>query len=498
MNDLHHPCELRAERISLAAAGCLSPDEQREVRRHIETCSGCRERFRHLAELCGALAQARLPADDTAAAIVARVMSAVAADQSQRRVVGVRAEMIHPTVLSRSLNGWRWIMRSPVSRVAATVVFVLAIAGVALLFHGGGATYAFADFIAPILEAKTAKFKVTTEMEMKGRALTTTAEVMMLDAARSRQETEMPDRSKMIMIFDWGQGKSLTLTPAVKQAVVLTFVNMPKDKIPKEKDPLGYLRSLLLDARDKPDVKREPLGEKDIDGRRVVGYRIASRGMVVSLWGDPKTGEPVRAEMTMAMFGGAKTTMSDFAFNVPMDESLFSTDPPAGYTVQRMKIDTSPAEEADLIETFREYSKLSGGAFPDSLDMQTMIQIAMKKFMPGKAEKPNRQEMQKMSEAEKQKLMQKLMKVPMQKMAEAQIKLQRGLTFALMLPTDADAHYAGKSVKLGAADKPIFWYRPKDAKKYRVIYADLSVRDADAPPRVPNAQPVPNNANPRK
>ena len=67
----------------------------------------------------------------------------------------------------------------------------------------------------------------------------------------------------------------------------------------------------------------------------------------------------------------------------------------------------------------------------------------------------------------------------------------RGLRFILALPPDADAHYAGKGVKLGAANTPIFWYHPKDAKKYRVIYADLSVREAAAPPNVPNAQPVP-------
>ena len=385
--------------------------------------------------------------------------------------------MIHPTVLSRPLDSWRWIMRSPVSRVAAAVVFVLAITGVALWFHGGGATYAFADFIAPILEAKTAKFKITTEMEVKGQALKTTAEVMMLDATRSRQETEMSDKSKMVMIFDWGRGKSLTLVPTSKTATALTFTNMPKHKIPEDKDPLGYLRSMLLDARDKPDIKREPLGEKEIDGHRVVGYRISSRGMVVSLWGDPKTGVPVRAEMTMALFGNAKMTMSDFVFNVEMDESLFSTEPPPGYTVQRMKLDASPSDETDLIETFRGYSKLSGGAFPDSLDMQVIIQMVVKKFTPqivakiAKGGKPNEEQMQ--------------------KMGEAQIKLQRGLGFALVLPTDAHAYYAGKGVSLGAADKPIFWYRPKDAKKYRIIYADLSVRDAAAPPSVPNAQPVP-------
>ena len=36
--------------------------------------------------------------------------------------------------------------------------------------------------------------------------------------------------------------------------------------------------------------------------------------------------------------------------------------------------------------------------------------------------------------------------------------------FAFALPTKADAHYAGKGVRLGAADKPIFWYRPKMRK----------------------------------
>ena len=42
------------------------------------------------------------------------------------------------------------------------------------------------------------------------------------------------------------------------------------------------------------------------------------------------------------------------------------------------------------------------------------------------------------------------------------------------------------------------WYRPKDAKKYRLIYADLSVREADAAPTVPNAQPLPSALSPKK
>jgi hypothetical protein len=76
--------------------------------------------------------------------------------------------------------------------------------------------------------------------------------------------------------------------------------------------------------------------------------------------------------------------------------------------------------------------------------------------------------------------------------------LMRGILFARQLPPKADAHYAGKGVWLDTAGRPIFWYRPKDAKKYRVIYADLSVRDADAAPEAPNAQPLPNMASPQK
>ncbi|MHC4406361.1 MAG: zf-HC2 domain-containing protein, partial [Planctomycetota bacterium] len=108
MNDLHHPCEDWAERISLAAAGCLSPDEEQDVRRHIETCSDCRERFRQFTDLCGGLAEARLPADGAEAAIVERIMSAVASDESGRPSVRTRAEMIQPALLTRSLSKWRW------------------------------------------------------------------------------------------------------------------------------------------------------------------------------------------------------------------------------------------------------------------------------------------------------------------------------------------------------------------------------------------------------
>ena len=401
-------------------------------------------------------------------------------DRLRRRMPDIfdctQAESARPTFLTRSLDTWRWIMRSPVSRVTAAAIFVLAVAGVALWFHGGGARPALADFLEPILEAKTVRYKVTTEMKGPPATNATTV-VMMLDATRSRSEmeVEMPNRPKFMTVHirDGGQGKTLLLQPAEKRATVYDDANMPEDRKAKPSDPFWF-RSLLLDARDKPDVKREPLGEKDIDGRRVVGIRLSLPAAVFSVWGDPKTGLPARIEATVAIMPNVKMTMSDFAFNVDMDESLFSVEPPAGYEVvqvQRTPTDESPSEEKDLVEMFRYYSELSGGRFPDLLDMMWLSQtVRTQKWLADHLEQP-RKPMAKRSEEG----------------SEAQAKLQRAMMFTTLLPKEADSHYAGRGVSLGATDTPVFWYRPKDAKKYRVIYADLSVHEVDTPPSAPVA-----------
>ncbi len=564
-------------------------------------------------------------------------------------------------------------MRSPVSRVAAAIVLVLAIAGVALWFHGAGASYAFADFVKPILEVKTVKYKQTTEI--KGPpAMTVISEWMIRDATRSRSEIRQPGGEiQSVEITDWSKGVSLCLIPAAKHATILEYGDTKNAR----NDPAMWLHILQM-ARDNKTAKLhcEPLGGKNINGRRGVGFRIGTdQGASEDLWGDPQTGLPIRVEMTTGINGNMKTTITDFVFDAPMDESLFSVEPPAGYTVDRQKADTTPDEEdeeKDLIEMFRQYAKLTGGAFPNSLESHTVtwtfwktyniqamwdniaaaggnvaegrrrefeervgkimdrmndatmagktneeqtreltaemsriasqiaypavIRMTWESFAPAKfkaTEEQRRQFEKQMQETlqggpgkeqatkrgeevatmimrmvwqnlapaklkaneEKrckfEELMRKMDGKPSerqiakqrfreifgdqmlkdveawqaevvrvgkareardartrktakdreaasQNFMEAQRRVGRGLDFANQLPPATDSHYAGKGVKLGTPDKPIFWYRPKDAKKYRVIYADLTVREADAAPNVPNAQPVPGAASPKK
>jgi hypothetical protein len=56
-------------------------------------------------------------------------------------------------------------------------------------------------------------------------------------------------------------------------------------------------------------------------------------------------------------------------------------------------------------------------------------------------------------------------------------KYMQGMMFYNMLTSQNDSHYVGGGVKLGTPDRPIFWYKPTGAEKYRVIYADLSVKE---------------------
>ena len=87
---------------------------------------------------------------------------------------------------------------------------------------------------------------------------------------------------------------------------------------------------------------------------------------------------PVRVEMTTALMPNLKMTMSDFEFNVDLDESLFSVEPPAGYkvsTVRLPKTNDPAAGEKDLIEAFRHYCELSGGTFPDFLNHEAFTEM---------------------------------------------------------------------------------------------------------------------------
>ena len=236
-----------------------------------------------------------------------------------------------------------------------------------------------------------------------------------------------------------------------------------------------------------------------------VTHPLTSPGMVVSIWGDPQTGLPIRIETTDRLEPGAKSISSDFVFNVELDESLFNMEPPAGYKVEHLRFKFTVGNEKDIVEALRFFSEVSGGAFPNDFGTQAheLLRNSGIVLKPGKSvDAEVRKWIKAQHWAGEQKLTdeqkQKVDAFREQAVSDRMSQCTRALRFVVGLLPQADVHYAGKGVKFGAADKPIFWYRPTNGKKYRVIYADLSVRDADTPPDVPGAQPMPGASSPKK
>jgi hypothetical protein len=239
---------------------------------------------------------------------------------------------------------------------------------------------------------------------------------------------------------------------------------------PERPNQGGFLqgtREQLLLLRNDPQVRPVSLGERRLQNGTLVGYRFEGRGNVIDIWGDPKTGMPHTVISRMAAFPNVETTMSNFEFDIELSDELFSLVPPAGYTVSRDTIDMSKPTEADLIAALKQFQEANGGQYPNAINLQAPFHvIGTRRKQLGKTPTEEQQ----------------------QELREMLQLLSRGFSFALTLDAESDAAYAGKGVKRDNAAKPIFWYRPAGAEKYRILNADLSVIESATPPQGETAQ----------
>jgi hypothetical protein len=270
-------------------------------------------------------------------------------------------------------------------------------------------------------------------------------------------------------IADYDKGEILTLIPMTKEAILMTIKNGPKDpkKSAKSENMFDTVRKILREKREKGDPEVVSLGEKEIDGKKAVGFRNKNGDTQLDVWGDPSTGWPVRIETVWNGTPKTETVFKDFQFNVAVDESRFSLEVPEGYTKRIVEVDASPAAESDLIATFQMAYDMKS-PLPSSLDS---IGVAM--FVAKLAA----EEMTKVGSDTEAAM-------------KFGLKVGRGFQFAQQLPAGADGHYAGKGATKDQKDRPIFWYKPEGKTAYRVIYADLTVREEDKAPEVKDAVKV--------
>jgi len=380
------------------------------------------------------------------------------AQATSRALERVRQTLTDPNRLQARRSFGRIIMNSKWTKLAVAAVIVVA---VLLGFHfvGSplGSSVTFAQVIQPILNANTAILDIVIGAE----DVDTPVIHDMVMGSRIRRTLSNVEGN--VSIIDLDSGRILNLTEAKKVAVYMDMKGLPS--MPNY---MEQLRTVISQLQDSPHFVVEELGAREIEGRQAVGFLAKHPRCEITLWADAKTGLPLRIDQKD---GQMLTVAKNLQFDVPMDEALFSMEVPAGYQQQQVDLDLFGATEADFLEGLRVLAEVVGdGQFPDGVALEDFMKqtpVIAKKF-----------DALTVSDAQK---------------TELGVKLQKHILFLRFFQGEGQWYYRGKGVKLGETDKPIFWYRPRDAQTYRVIYGDLHVAEVapESLPEPPAADDVP-------
>ena len=358
---------------------------------------------------------------------------------TSRAMERVRQTLTDPNRVQARQSIGRIIMNSKWTKLAAAAVIVVA-AVIGLQFIGGS-TVTFAQAIQPILSANTAVFDIVIGADDPN---TPVIHDMVMGSRIRRTMANVPND---VSIIDLATGRILSLNAAKKEATYYDLKGLPP--IPNY---LENLKSLFVKLQEIPHFAVQDLGAQQIDGHKAVGFLARHPSVEITLWADAGTGLPLRVDQKENQM---TTIVRNMHFDVPMEEALFSMDVPPEYKQQQVQLDLFGSTEADFIEGLRLRAQMFGdGQFPDSLALEDYM-----KQVPDiikKVEKLN---------------------LSAEQNAELEKKMGAHLLFLRFFKGEGKWYYRGKGVKLGEADKPIFWYRPKGSETYRVIYGDLHVAD---------------------
>jgi outer membrane lipoprotein-sorting protein len=440
------PHNVTNEQLVRFVLGELPSDEVCETELHIRQCESCKEavgRFGRLLDCAGRMAA--VPVDEHTIESANREVLLAAKthsnDQRRRRVQ------------SRAALFGRTIMSNRTMRLAVAVVVALAVILGLSLFTGDGAGKAYAKVVDQLHRAHTLTYSLVTRTGVESMP-TVRLDIAYKDPRYLRTATA----DGFITVAEATKTgiKGISLVPPTKSYVVFEVTNVPDDPA---KDPWAAVERL----RALPARASKVLGRREIDGRMLDGFNVHEDDATTTVWIDPKTGQLVRAELEFASAPGMNMILSDFQFDVLLDDSFFSLQPPEGYIPVPVSADVSQVAERDFIEFLRLWSNWTVDAtFPPTVNGPDIAKIAVQMAQEGKFVGPY---------------------APAYGVDRTPQVMYRGILFLSPLPTGS-WRYAGQNVRFGDPAVPIFWYQPAGSPACRVIYADLHVANV-APESLP-------------
>ncbi|MCA9260349.1 MAG: hypothetical protein KDA61_14155 [Planctomycetales bacterium] len=399
-----------------------------------------------------------------------------------------------PIEVVQNSNGERRRKMNRFLELAVAACVLLAVGGIAM--WGGSATIVLADVVGTLDGLKTATYDFRSELRSPIDGTTTIVESKGYFQAPALERVESSTTvgsggvaTKSVMVLDCLKSKSLALFPAQKKAMVIN-IEQNEPSAGGTASMFSLVRQLVGEGQAADDANVESLGEQQIAGQTVVGFRKHDNTIETTLWADPATAKVVRVEYVM-ISGGGKMVMSNIEYDVDLDPTLFSLEPPEGYEVEVQSV-AAPAE-ADFVNVLRLVAEYNDRTFPDSLGVNEKtfmlaIQAKVKADSEALLNTPQAQDLMATLKAKYEGDDAGFTDAWMKAWMELSAPITRGQTqkyvsgamFYGALRPENDSHYIGKGVKLDAPNRPIFWYRPAGAADYRVLFADLSFRAMSA------------------
>ena len=402
----------------------------------------------------------------------------------------------------------RIIMKSPITRIAATAaIFVTCLTGL-LLLRSTGSGIALADVVERIEQVKACRCRMdaTFKSQDADEKPISQATILTSDAFGTKMIINITHRiTGQSMIQEIyvlpAQNTITTLMPSEKKYSELEFDEASLDSWRQQGDPRTVIKRIL-------EFENTSLGRSTIDGFEVEGFStIDPNGPMgqaeVNIWIDVETKFPVRMEVRKD--GGNDTymcmTFHDFQWDVPVDAAEFKPVIPEDYTPGQPWMQIMPGkrpaadeeatkdqeaeekkrvmkaqmgakmlamsekaviDEQAAIKGLRLFAKL-GSDYPETPDMQILVgELARLAKGTTPSTKVFRETIQNMTDEE-----------VMNYKLEAVMSI-RGLGgfYQTLVQDEKEPAYYGQSVTPENADQVLMRWKVSDGR-YRVIFGNL-------------------------
>ncbi len=340
---------------------------------------------------------------------------------------------------SRQNGVWRTIMQNKTFKLAAAAAIVITGLVSIQLFSG---TDAYAKVVEEIKNARTLVYTLITQSN-QGNGETIKTDMAYKDPGYLRTTTI----DGYVAIVNGITGKMMSIVPGVGY----TLGDLKDIRNSGAQSPFASLEAM----KKLPDKADEKLGEKEIDGVNCEGYKVTQGDLTTIVWLDAKTGELVEVEHKFASAPGMNRIMKNIKFDVDLDDSLFSLEPPAGLQPMgaELKGDSAAQNEQTFVDWLRFWA--TGNVDDTFPPMVAGAEIAKATMDMAKQGKMRPEVWNKVDQGQ----------------------MFNALLFVAKLPQDSNWRYAGNGIKINTPGTAIFWYRPAGSQMYRVIYADLTVKE---------------------